>query len=149
MTKAADAQIGDKEECNICHVMLTCGETKASGNYPPKKQWQLNGESHYIFKPGQEMTCKGTKIEDPKNKHDTSTPRPGEVPYVPQVVASPEVLRRETGIEFSKVYNEFIPTAKEIANQLRFGMDTDADAHLLLTQRILRDYIVFYSAKNL
>jgi len=146
MTKAAEAKVGDKEECNICHVMLTCGLTAPSGNYPQKNQWQLNGESHYIFKPGQEMKCKGTVIEDPKNKPQKSSQTE---PYTPKVVASPEVVRTESFIEFSKVYNEAIPKAKEIADQLVFGQTiVEADKHRVV-QRVLRDYINFYIARNL
>ena len=50
MTSAQAATIGQKENCAVCGVELTCVEIPATQNYPSKHQWHnTNGGAHYNF----------------------------------------------------------------------------------------------------
>jgi hypothetical protein len=153
MTKAIDAKVGDKENCQLCSVEMTCGLTKGTPEHPAKQQWQVDGKAHYNFDfKTKTTTCNGVIIEDPKNvrreevKNISLIPENTTTPYTPTIIASPEVLRQETSIEFQKVYNEFIPTAKEITNQLQSGLIEKTD-NITIAQRVLREYITFYTKK--
>jgi hypothetical protein len=144
MKKATEVKVGETDTCS-CGAIVTCGMTQGSPDYPAKQQWQVDGKAHfnYDFKT-KTTTCKGVIIEDPKNK---ATQNHAGNP--PTVITSPEVLRIESFIDFNKVYGEAIPKAKEITEQLTMGYDTPEGDKLIITQRILRDYIHFYCARNL
>jgi len=48
MTKATDAVLGSKEQCQNCGHTVICGMSKATGGYAPKQQWQNpSGSAHY------------------------------------------------------------------------------------------------------